>query len=128
LRAWDNRPTVELFEACSISKSKLSSSHVSRRGNVALEPDDHQPICERSCNMRTILSKLAVGSIFLAVSTELAISQVSKPESASGPSISGLSQSISEWSASHPGAAIAIVLGALFLVGWTIYHRRRPNG
>ncbi len=77
--------------------------------------------------MRAILSKIAAGSIFLAVSTELALSQGTKPESASGPSLTGFTQSVSDWGANHPGATIAIVLGALFLVGWTIYHRVRPN-
>lgn len=77
--------------------------------------------------MRTIPSKMIAGSVALAISTQTALSQVAKPSSATGPSINGFMTNVSNWLSNHRGAALVIILAALFLIGFTIYNRKWPS-
>jgi hypothetical protein len=78
--------------------------------------------------MRAIISKMVAGSLALAISAEMAFAQVDKPISATGPTFSGFMANVSNWLSTHRGAAVAIFLAALCLIGFTIYNRKRPNG
>lgn len=77
--------------------------------------------------MRTITSNLIAGSVALAISTERVLSQVAKPSSATGPTINGFMADVSNWLSNHRGAAWAIMLAAVFLIGFTIYNRKWPS-
>ncbi len=77
--------------------------------------------------MRAILSKFITGSVALAVSSEIALSQAAKSNSSTGPTVNGFMSNVMNWLSSHRGAAGAILLAALFLIGFTIYNRKWPS-
>ena len=77
--------------------------------------------------MRTILSKISTGSVALAVSSEMALSQAAKPNSSTGPTVNGFASNAMNWLSNHRGAAGAILLAVVFLIGFTIYNRKWPS-
>lgn len=73
---------------------------------------------------RFLIQAAIFGSACSGIS-QAAFSQVEKPISAQGPTLSGFFSDMAAWGAAHPAASIALAATAVMAVGMIVYNRIR---